>query len=255
MKNEYIVHFGIKGQKWGVRRYQNPDGSLTAEGKKRYGYETIEKGSTVRRVSSVKSKDTTNPSGLYTFGTESEDAYLKSAKYLPSVNPTYGSNVKKAKVTQYEFTKNAKLLSGKDAVDAYMHEFGNQTMREFERNSPIGELVDYELIQHLCDKYSDKKVSQVYSDLSKKPHIGAYNKSEAMRFAHGYLHFNTSICSNWKENGNNVTNMKKFCEKFKNIGYDVIVDPEDFSGGFTDPYLVVNKDAVKEVGSYKYRLK
>lgn len=32
----YLVHHGIKGMKWGVRRYQNPDGSLTAAGKKRY---------------------------------------------------------------------------------------------------------------------------------------------------------------------------------------------------------------------------
>ena len=32
----HIEHRGIKGQKWGVRRYQNPDGSLTEEGKQRY---------------------------------------------------------------------------------------------------------------------------------------------------------------------------------------------------------------------------
>lgn len=29
----YLAHHGIKGQKWGVRRYQNKDGSLTAEGR------------------------------------------------------------------------------------------------------------------------------------------------------------------------------------------------------------------------------
>ena len=32
-----LAHHGIIGQKWGIRRYQNLDGSLTAEGKKRYG--------------------------------------------------------------------------------------------------------------------------------------------------------------------------------------------------------------------------
>jgi len=32
----YISHYGIKGQKWGVRRYQNTDGTLTEAGKKKY---------------------------------------------------------------------------------------------------------------------------------------------------------------------------------------------------------------------------
>lgn len=32
----YLEHHGILGQKWGVRRYQNKDGSLTSEGQKRY---------------------------------------------------------------------------------------------------------------------------------------------------------------------------------------------------------------------------
>jgi len=33
-----IYHHGVKGMHWGIRRYQNPDGSLTAEGKDRYMY-------------------------------------------------------------------------------------------------------------------------------------------------------------------------------------------------------------------------
>ena len=32
---KYLVHYGIKGQKWGVRRYQNKDGSYTSVGKRR----------------------------------------------------------------------------------------------------------------------------------------------------------------------------------------------------------------------------
>lgn len=35
MSNYYLCHHGIKGMKWGVRRYQNKDGSYTAAGKKR----------------------------------------------------------------------------------------------------------------------------------------------------------------------------------------------------------------------------
>lgn len=33
----YIAHFGVKGMKWGVRRYQNYDGSYTQAGLRRYG--------------------------------------------------------------------------------------------------------------------------------------------------------------------------------------------------------------------------
>lgn len=37
MSEYYLVHHGIKGQRWGIRRYQNEDGSLTDAGKKHYG--------------------------------------------------------------------------------------------------------------------------------------------------------------------------------------------------------------------------
>ena len=35
-EDNYLAHYGIKQQRWGVRRFQNKDGSLTEEGRRRY---------------------------------------------------------------------------------------------------------------------------------------------------------------------------------------------------------------------------
>lgn len=37
LETKELYHHGTKGQRWGIRRYQNEDGTLTEEGKKRYG--------------------------------------------------------------------------------------------------------------------------------------------------------------------------------------------------------------------------
>lgn len=44
MDSNQLYHWGIKGQKWGVRKYQNKDGSLTPAGKKRYDRDADERG-------------------------------------------------------------------------------------------------------------------------------------------------------------------------------------------------------------------
>lgn len=56
MNNDnYLAHHGVLGQKWGVRRYQNKDGSLTAEGRKRAGLKPESKFAK-RRADAAKKK-------------------------------------------------------------------------------------------------------------------------------------------------------------------------------------------------------
>ena len=54
------MHHGIRGQRWGVRRYQNADGSLTSAGKKKYlteeNFNKVQKAKTDAKYAKAKAK-------------------------------------------------------------------------------------------------------------------------------------------------------------------------------------------------------
>ena len=53
---EYLAQSGILGMKWGIRRFQNPDGTLTEEGKKRYGKKPNGSGDKLKNAAEKRSE-------------------------------------------------------------------------------------------------------------------------------------------------------------------------------------------------------
>lgn len=76
MENE-LYHFGIKGMRWGVRRYQNPDGSLTNAGKKR-----LKKGQTSNEETDSSNKPSTKSSPTKTVKDMSDDELRQAINRL-----------------------------------------------------------------------------------------------------------------------------------------------------------------------------
>jgi hypothetical protein len=92
-----LYHHGVKGQSWGKRRYQNPDGSLTPEGYIHYGYAKKETRAFNRRHKN--------------HGVTVDEAYEIDAKRLDKRNKYIAKNLQK-EVNRYSKGKRAKSPEG-----------------------------------------------------------------------------------------------------------------------------------------------
>lgn len=79
----YIKHYGVKGMRWGVRRYQNTDGSLTSLGRQHYGYAGENKSDKVKVGTIASAENVKN--GKKSFDKEKALKVLKTAAIVGGV--------------------------------------------------------------------------------------------------------------------------------------------------------------------------
>ena len=183
INNNELYHHGIKGQKWGVRRFQNEDGSVTAKGAKRY-YDGDISGTGGRSLSSTQK---VKKPGLVKGGPEK----ISINKHIQKGTTPIGNkiNAKKAErkqikenyknIKKEKMTTGQKLLYGKGTFKkaAKMMEKENMTMDDavkYSKRRQVGKaalgsalLVGGMVIMNNADKIgaAGDKLGNAYIDL------------------------------------------------------------------------------------------
>ena len=99
----YLEHSGVKGQKWGVRRYQNPDGTLTEEGKVHYGISSERDRRKIDKEAQRDAKRYAEAKAYYGEGAGNRRKIVKNELSKKMSNPYYKDRFE-------EFVKNADMV-------------------------------------------------------------------------------------------------------------------------------------------------
>ena len=159
--NNELYHHGVEGQKWGVRRYQNKDGSLTAAGYKHYGFSTSGK----RGIRRLQKKIAERDAASYYYFKKSEKANIE---------------------------RNARLKKGKDTsdIDKKIGEYNAMSKQASKESKILNERQKENLKR--ASKYYDIKTKDVLKTVNVEKGkdilkgLGAVTFASAMASVYGF---------------------------------------------------------------------
>lgn len=172
---EFIAHHGIKGQRWGVRRYQNSDGSLTEEGKLRYGdsrSSKLHKGKTKGQIrfakDAIASLDATPLSRDRKAFNETLDQLGKAAEESGVMDPNDG-------LSPYHLSRSSDQTAIFEKIYNNMPSVKKEKIKEAESTIKNADGYRQEKIDHL-----DEVINNFYPDMHKG--LGTKKGTETRNF-------------------------------------------------------------------------
>lgn len=232
-----LKHHGVKGQKWGVRRYQNPDGSLTDAGKLRYKGAVWKKDLIYSQLGKEVSIDKTiKKNDENTF----KELNLKKGNTVNHITPLEFKKLKKGQDLYISADKN-----DQDTYKAFL-----SLMLRHKGFKKISE-VKFELKQDLKSPSNDeqKKIFDSVYKANKKvfdADLDKYYQNNRSKPKDTYDQFIKSL------DKNGTQSKKLFYDAIKKQGFNAVLDSHDIDYSWMQasrPLIVM--DALNTLGNMK----
>lgn len=242
IKTNELQHHGIKGMKWGVRRFQNKDGSLTSLGKKRYRDDdiVIKKGSKQRHISEQREINLNDKETYLYDPNNKHDKRVYEGAY--SMYIELGKGYTNKYIHEYETLKDLRMPSNKRSVEIFIESY---------KKNPAPYANEMNQIKNY---YREVGKQQSMSESNKK--IASYDKdfdantSKEDLAEYGYRTLNA--LSTYGSRGSAA--IRNYYESVKNDGYNALVDDNNRSiyNDAVQPIIVLNANkTLKEIGVIK----